>query len=519
MICSLTKAAAAEIGGRDTGIPQQNIGTLHKFALAASGVGTIADAPKSISRWNEWISAEGHPYLQITSTQPDVDENAAESAWGGETLGDQHYGTLQVARARLDPLESLPAEVQNFAGWWNRWTDEEGSLDFTGLLEYCLRYVEAAPGNPSVLMMDEAQDTSMLGMRLLRKWSQAAEHLLIFGDPLQNLYAWAGTDPEAFTTPDIPDAQKHVLSQSYRVPRAVHAQALRWIEPLQKRLEEQIGRPIVYEPRDADGFVGRMDSAYWKAPEVAVDDAERHLAQGRTVMFLASCSHMLAPLLAILRQRGLPFHNPWRMKRGDWNPFGNRTGTTARERLLSYLRLSDQAWDDPRLWTPAELWHWVELAEAAGLLLRGAKQAVEAKAKEPFATTPLSLAGLEEWFDPEALTEAILGSGETCLDWLEQHLLPGKRKQMQFPMTVCRRRGPAALRERPRLIVGTIHSLKGSEADVVYIFPDLSQAAMQEWCCRGSGHDGIRRLFYVGFTRARESLYLCGQTSPLAVEW
>jgi hypothetical protein len=59
---------------------------------------------------------------------------------------------------------------------------------------------------------------------------------------------------------------------------------------------------------------------HYKYPEPIVDDAERYVSAGLTVMVLATCSYMLEPLMAVLKRRGLPFHNPYRRKRRDWNP-------------------------------------------------------------------------------------------------------------------------------------------------------------------------------------------------------
>lgn len=69
-------------------------------------------------------------------------------------------------------------------------------------------------------------------------------------------------------------------------------------------------------------------------------------------------------------------------------------------------------------------------------------------------------------------------------------------------------------KEAPRLWVGTIHSVKGAEADVVYLWPDISYAATRD------DPDAVRRVFYVGMTRAREKVVLCAPSrTDLTVQW
>jgi DNA helicase II / ATP-dependent DNA helicase PcrA len=78
-------------------------------------------------------------------------------------------------------------------------------------------------------------------------------------------------------------------------------------------------------------------------------------------------------------------------------------------------------------------------------------------------------------------------------------------------------RGPQALVDAPRVVVGTIHSVKGGEADVVYLFPDLSREGDAAYQQAGQPRDSVIRQFYVGMTRAREILYICQQESGMAV--
>jgi superfamily I DNA/RNA helicase len=116
--------------------------------------------------------------------------------------------------------------------------------------------------------------------------------------------------------------------------------------------------------------------------------------------------------------------------------------------------------------------------------------------------------------------------GELDVDWWQHHLLEPRRRAMRYPVAVWRRR-PAALREDPRVIVGTIHSVKGGEADTVMVLPDLSGAAYfgppdrtgTGWDAGGAHRHPALRLFYVAFTRARERLVLCAPSSSLEVRF
>lgn len=52
----------------------------------------------------------------------------------------------------------------------------------------------------------------------------------------------------------------------------------------------------------------------------------------------------LRGILRDLREAGIPFANPCRPERGDWNPLGGR-GWTAAKRLLALLRpIKDKPW-------------------------------------------------------------------------------------------------------------------------------------------------------------------------------
>lgn len=78
-----------------------------------------------------------------------------------------------------------------------------------------------------------------------------------------------------------------------------------------------------------------------------------------------------------------------------------------------------------------------------------------------------------------------------------------------YPIGIIKTRGLETLLNMPKITVGTIHSVKGTEVDVIYLFPDLSVPGRAEWNSDQEAQAGVYRLFYVGMTRARESLIIC----------
>lgn len=76
----------------------------------------------------------------------------------------------------------------------------------------------------------------------------------------------------------------------------------------------------------------------------------------------------------------------------------------------------------------------------------------------------------------------------------------------------CMRNGEK-LRATPRVRLETIHGVKGAEADHVAIFSDMSQ---RTWDHYQKDPDTEHRVFYVGVTRAKDTLHLIDPATPLA---
>ncbi len=492
VVASLTRAAAAEAAGRDMPIGRESVGTLHSFAYRALGARNIADSPKMLAEWNK-----EHPFDTLTGGR-DMDSDNLDTA-PGEGGGDERFNAMNLNRARMIPRDIWPQSVRQFADQWNGWKEANDLLDFTDLIEQALDSVEEAPNAPDILFVDEAQDMDALEMALVRKWARAAGGLVTVGDPDQAIYKWRGADPKVFYESTIPQDHERVLSQSYRVPRDVWSHAMGWIG------RDQTRRQVAYEPRDEEGKVILRDVT-WKTPDGLLLDIEDALANGKTVMALASCSYMLRPLIAVLRGAGIPFHNPYRRNRGDWNPLGRAKGkVSGSERLLAFTQMMKMS-----EWSRENLWRWLEAVKVKNVYRNDGKEWLELLDDMWVSHDDLHM----------ILTDEAIGAGMSGdLGWLSQQLLASKRKGMEYPMEIYEARGREALEKSPQVVVGTVHSVKGAEADVVCLFPDLSPRGMEEWDSVDPHQQAdVYRLFYVAMTRAKESLVIAEPGGGTAVD-
>lgn len=503
LMCSLTKAAANELRGRGIDIPPEQIATLHAHAYRALGKPPLCVSGQPINEWNEYCAEKELPWKLSGEADDSPDRETSQNKTSGDGVL-QHY---QFERSRLRPRELWTPSLTAFATVYEQWKRDNEYLDFADIIHDAFIATDSAPGCPSVIMVDEAQDNDRAELRLVRKWARSCEKVVIVGDPDQNLYEWRGSEPEAFYETEIPEGNNRILKQSFRVPRTVHAKAMRMISRIRGR------RPVEYLPKNAEGEVrSPCVCLTGRGADESIDCAKPYLEAGKRVMFLASCEYMLGPIIHELKDRGLPFWNPFARQRGRFNPLTPAKGVSAGQRILNYLTPQEKYFgNEARLWTWSELHSWVDVCKADGLLRRGLKTEIARRAKEDNGT--MQLEDVATCFEPEIVKQM---DGD-AITLFRRFLKKDRASSVEFALNVLKRRGIADLDKTPQIIVGTIHSVKGGEADVVFVAPDLSPQGHEEY--EGRGCNAIFRLFYVAFTRAKESLILCEPGNRMAVDW
>ena len=493
IIVCYSRASVQEVIGRELPLDTGQIATLHSFCHRLLDRPMIAEL--QIADWNE--NHTERYQLNARASRGNLDSNAADIPQGDGA--ERMMAEFMRARARMEPPK---AYAETFGQMWRAWKTKNNLLDYMDMVEEVLLRKIPPPNGANIIFVDEAQDLDLLQLTLLRQWGEEAGCLVLVGDPDQTIYTWRGADPNAFTNANVPEENIRVLNQSYRLPKQVHQKAMDWINQATNR------RRISYAPTDAEGEVAYEEITFHDK-EKLVERAFSHMIDGDQVMYLTTCAYMLDPLIAELKEKGVPYHNPLATTNGGWNPLVKRPNqVTAADRLTAFMGLSTEGG-----WTAQDLANWTALIPVKNVLPR--------KGRELLKELENGDDGFVDWEDVERLINpAAIEAGLTGdLDWLKENLMPSKKASLEYPLRIVEKSSIGALNDRPPVIVGTIHSVKGAETDVVYLFPDLSRKGYQEWTSKNEeDRNGLYRQFYVAMTRAKKKLIIGKQISIFTVD-
>jgi DNA helicase II / ATP-dependent DNA helicase PcrA len=331
---------------------------------------------------------------------------------------------------------------------YRHYKSSRGLLDFTDLLELIVSEPDRLP-ELEVLIVDEAQDLSRLQWRMVEELSKRAKRTFIAGDDDQAVFTWAGADVNSFLSFG---GNITVLDQSYRVPATVHRLADAIVQRIRHRQEK------VWKPRDFDGSV----LTYHRFEDVPV-------GQGQWLI-LGSTNYLLNPVHEWLKTMGILFE---------------RNGVSS---------ITDAVY--------SAVLNWERLRKGTAISYEAVKtvyryldtEAVERGHKTFKHGDPTLLYGMQELQSKYGL--------KTNMIW-HQALTKIADDKRDYLISVLKRGGNFSDMRRVRL--STIHGAKGGEADNVLLLMDLSPKFAKEYA---HNSDNIHRLFYVGVTRAKQSLHL-----------
>ena len=439
---------------------------------------------------NEWISNA----LGVRVSTSVDDETGQQKFVGGPTgaalsCWQKARNTLQTLDDVVRKMRRLDDEVPDFAAvvriaeryeLANRLEDR---LDFCDLL---LRFAGFQVGTldgvekvepdgdlpqVSAWIFDEQQDASPLLDAACKRLTTAESVAWVYaaGDPFQAIFGFAGSSAECFL--GWPADKERIMPKSYRCPAPILALGERCLFRMSKGYFD---RHVA--PADHEGHVHDSD----------VDTPVMEAKPDEDWLFIARTNYEASRLCAMLHAAGKP--SRW-VKQPDGVSIRSQ-GLAALYALEKGKQISGTEWG-----RVMELLPSVNKAKEP-MLARGSKSGWSKQSDDWDVIFPNEL---EQVGATPTLVEKIR-SGAWC----------GLVNRGEEWRRHAERWGPE-LASNSKIRVGTIHSVKGMEADNVALLTTIGKRVEQGRDDCSEQYDEECRIAYVGVTRARRNLYVINE--------
>ena len=201
------------------------------------------NGPKDLKSLNK-----KHPFFRFLGFAKDNGFTLAEY-WNSPRLTNEDRADYKYT---LSQLEELNIYYQDFKKDIKLNGKSSYLKDFIDMIEHFYE----APKDPDldVLIVDEAQDSSVPQRKALDKMEKKAQEVYWAGDPDQAIFAFAGADPDYFSRISInPDEE---LKQGHRCPKRINQYCKSIIEPIWKHY----GYRRTWIPTNEEGEIYRLEN-------------------------------------------------------------------------------------------------------------------------------------------------------------------------------------------------------------------------------------------------------------------
>ncbi len=431
--------------------------TLHSLAFKQIGARS-----ENILHRNDYKEIAFRAGFDYKGEQPETDEDILSvadadamfflenrSRLTGVSLADVWHARNEinlVDHFNLADLEHLRFKLDEYR-------ESEGKKDFTSILT---EFVDSHPSPPvDFVIVDEAQDLSLLQWRAVEKIAAEAKRVIIAGDDDQAIYHWAGADAGYFRGLA---GDTRILDQSYRVPRLPWVVSQKIIERVANR------RKKVFKPREYAGSVEVLPLA----------DHDFNLdASKDSWLFLCRHTHQIRELKKVCRAHG------WFYTHKDQS--SNRTDSA----------LAVIAWENLRRGKEVTAKHASLAMSYAG------EYEVADKLDKMKATDAVDVASLGVEIKEPWTVKLWRVSPEDAAYFIEA-------RRGREPMAAKDPETGVLEPATPRIRLSTVHGAKGLQASGVYLLTDVSESTAQAL----QTNEDENRVWYVAVTRTLDKLVI-----------
>lgn len=496
---SFTRAARAEAARRAsvmTGVPQNDLErsgyyrTGHSVAYKQLGV-----QPGEIIAGNKEDDAWVSKALDSDVGTAFDDESGGIRVYTGDPIAAAALNYWNLSRSLVCPLKDVVEanqcydspgfpEILRRVQRYETAKRMDGRIDFTDLIarfvgvrfspEHGPEEVDPDGDVPSDVVgwiFDEAQDASKLLDMACRRLvtGQSVIWAWLVGDPFQVLYSWAGASAKHFLSWQV--AKEKTMPKSYRCAKPILELGESQLRKL--RDGEYWDRGIA--PADHDGVVEEHDF---------IEDVLGNLDPSIETLVVARLNRHVKTIEGILAESGVPFR---KVKSKD--------GAYAKDLGLTGLwKLQHNE--------PVEAAEWTQILKIMPSRSLGGQEWFVRGSKKRWDT---ELSSKYDLIFPDEIGE--LGATEP----LRAAIASGKWADLpnggRFFARAAKAYGIQAVVE-PKIRIGTVHSVKGQEADKVVVLSSVNRRTREAEEESTQRHNEERRIEYVAATRARKHLVI-----------
>lgn len=476
-----------------------HFGTIHHVCLQLLGWDIKNNNPKLEKPFDRYLffkdNGIDYPQPQFISNkksedsiEPEMDINEIvleENATDGEKIFAIFeaciHKTLPISDWRLlgiDYEEPIEGQIEELYNSWVDYKTKNDLVSFTDMLVEVLK--EKMYPQIDALFVDEFQDLTPLLYSVIKMWSEhASSQVMIAGDDDQTIYVFSGAEPSFFL--NFP-GKEIVLNVSHRVPSNILSQADLLISQVNERKDKDL----------VSKYAGGSFSS-WDKPTVSMILEAIPTDATKKTFFLFRTNWNMRKFADILVSHGIPY-TKLREKSRLFCPWTGKAMTEKREVLLKLRDRIPLVNHDIRIMTGHGSDHnfLQTFDKSNGYVIRGMKKKIN-EFLLPDDNQPWSTDDLKKVFVrlPMWNNKDILGKDDNKNSAIMENM-----QENSF----CRL--------DPRNIqIGTIHSAKGLEADVVFVFNNHTNRIQRDLENRPDSWDEEARLYYVGITRAKEQCY------------
>lgn len=341
---------------------------------------------------------------------------------------------------------------------------ENSFIDFTDMIGRAIDEIEFPPLD--ILILDEAQDFTPLQWSVIYKMCDNVKRIYLAGDDDQAIYRWNGADPKYFTT--YFPGRKVVLRKTQRFGEAVY----NFAQIIRRGIVDSEDKLYTHN-NSKNNYVKR----YLSFREVPFNELNG------TWYVLGRIHTTVNELRASAKDAGLYYKDNKGNKSFDerqweaikaWTALNNgrKIGKKTAENLYKYIReIKDSDYRTQKFWLNIpdyQEFDFNDLREWAGLDMTDEYQK-------------------KAWW------------------WvLKRNFSP---RQTIYFIRLLKRYGQEALNNEPNILIDTIHSVKGGEANNVLIYSKANWLSDFNNKSKSEKSDESR-VYYTGVTRAKDTIHL-----------